>query len=131
MTILQSQSTKSSASEHYLNILKASKFWNIILRATGSVAKLNSNPFVKNIKTSINELAGFLLEKTIDVQLLRQILKYDDEYLFRHFDAAVAKKKALGDVIVSRDEISKLREICNNYQNQLDVLSKFYNGFCP
>ncbi|PKK71632.1 hypothetical protein RhiirC2_849031 [Rhizophagus irregularis] len=131
MTILQSQSTVSSASEHHLNILKASKFWNIILRATGSVAKLNSNPFVKNIKTSINELAGFLLEKTIDVQLLRQILKYDDEYLFRHFDAAVDKKKALGDVIISRDEIAKLRKIYNNYQTQLDVLTKFYNGFCP
>ncbi|CAB4494063.1 unnamed protein product [Rhizophagus irregularis] len=131
MTILQSQSTVSSASEHHLNILKASKFWNIILRATGSVAKLNSNPFVENIKTSINELAGFLLEKTIDIQLLQQILEYDDEYLFRHFDAAVVEKKALGDVIVSRDEIAKLRKIYNNYQTQLDVLTKFYNGFCP
>ncbi|PKY27156.1 hypothetical protein RhiirB3_477801 [Rhizophagus irregularis] len=131
MTILQSQSTVSSASEHYLNILKASKFWNTILRATGSVAKLISNPFVKNTKTSINELAGFLLEKTIDIQLLQQILEFNDEYLFRHFDATVAEKKALGDVIVSRDEIAKLRKICNNYQIQLDVLSKFYNGFCP
>ncbi|UZO24837.1 uncharacterized protein OCT59_017131 [Rhizophagus irregularis] len=132
MNRLQNQSTVSSAKEHYLNILKASKFWNIILRATGSVAKLNSNPFVKNIKTSINELAGFLHEKTIDIQLLQQILEYDDEYLFRHFDAAVAKKKALGDhVFISRDEIAKFRKICNNYQIQLDILSKFYNGFCP
>ncbi|CAB5396387.1 unnamed protein product, partial [Rhizophagus irregularis] len=57
--------------------------------------------------------------------------KYDDEYLFRHFDAAVDKKKALGDVIISRDEIAKLRKIYNNYQTQLDVLTKFYNGFCP
>ncbi|RGB33408.1 hypothetical protein C1646_816080 [Rhizophagus diaphanus] len=132
MNILQSQSTVSNASEHYLNILKTSKFWNIILRATGSVAKLNTNPFVNNIKTSINELAGFLLEKTIDVQLLQQILEYNDEYLFRHFDAAVAKKKvlSLGYVIISREEIAKLRKICNNYQVQLDVLSKFYNGFC-
>ncbi|PKY17154.1 hypothetical protein RhiirB3_521757 [Rhizophagus irregularis] len=131
MTRLQNQSTASSDSEHYLNTLKASNFWNIILRANGSVAKLNSNPFVKNTKTYINELAGLLLEKTIDIQLLQQILEYNDEYLFRHFDAAVAKKKALGDVIVSRDEIAKLRKICNNYQTQLDVLTKFYNGFCP
>ncbi|PKY44130.1 hypothetical protein RhiirA4_458302, partial [Rhizophagus irregularis] len=131
MTRLQNHSTVSSASEHYLNTLKASNFWNIILRANGSVAKLNSNPFVKNTKTSINELAGLLLEKTIDIQLLQQILENNDEYLFRHFDAAVAKKKALGDVIVSRDEIAKLRKICNNYQTQLDVLTKFYNGFCP
>ncbi|CAB4443214.1 unnamed protein product [Rhizophagus irregularis] len=131
VTILQSQSTVSSASEHHLSILKASKFWNIILRATGNVAKLNSNPFVKNIKMSINEIAGLLIEKTIDIQLLQQILEYNDEYLFRHFDAAVPKKKKLGDVIVSRDEIAKLRKIYNNYQTQLYVLSKFYNGFCP
>ncbi|PKC60440.1 hypothetical protein RhiirA1_539838, partial [Rhizophagus irregularis] len=131
MTRLQNQSTASSASEYYLNTLRASNFWNIILRANGSVAKLISNPFVRNTKTFINELAGLLLEKTIDIQLLQQILEYSDEYLFQHFDAAVAKKKALGDVIVSRDEIAKLRKICNNYQIQLDVLAKFYNGFCP
>ncbi|PKY50617.1 hypothetical protein RhiirA4_530802 [Rhizophagus irregularis] len=131
MTRLQNQSTASSASEYYLNTLRASNFWNIILRANGSVAKLNSNPFVKNTKTSINELAGLLLEKTIDIQLLQQISEYNDEYLFRHFDAAVAKKKVLGDVIVSQEEIAKLRKICNNYLVQLDVLIKFYNGFCP
>ncbi|PKC00365.1 hypothetical protein RhiirA5_505219 [Rhizophagus irregularis] len=124
MTRLQNQSTASSVSEHYLNALKASNFWNIILRANVNVAKLNSNPFVKNTKTYINELAGLLLEKTIDIQLLQQILEYNDEYLFRHFDAAVAKKKALGDVIVSRDEIAKLRKICNNYQTQLDDWEK-------
>jgi hypothetical protein len=131
MTRLQRQSTASSDSEHYLNILKASNFWNIILRATGSVAKLNLNPFVINTKASITELAGLLVEKTIDIHLLQQIIEYNNEYLFRHFDAAVAKKKALGDVIVSRDEIAKLKKICNNYQIQLDMLSKFYSRFCP
>ncbi|GBC04618.1 hypothetical protein RclHR1_05780009 [Rhizophagus clarus] len=131
MTRLQSQSTASNTSEHYLNILKASSFWNIILRASGSVAKLNSNPFVRNIIMSINELAGLLRGKAIDIQLLQQILEYDDEYLFRHFDAAVAKQKTLGDVIVSRDDIAKLRETCNIYQIQIDALSKFYSGFCP
>ena len=130
MTRLQSQSPESSVSEHHLNILKASDFWNIILRANGSVAKLNSHPFIKRVKMSINELAGLLCEKTIDIQLLQQILEYTDEYLFQHFDAAVNNKRAIEDVIVSRDEIAKLRKICNNYQIQLDVLSKFYSGFC-
>src|SRR5581483_2109997 len=130
MTRLQSHSTASSPSDHHLNILKASHFWGIILRATGSVDKLNSNSFVKHVKTSINELAGLFMEKTIDIQLLQQILEFSDEKLFQHFDAAVSKKKSLGDVIVSRDEIAKLRNICHNYQVQLDVLFKFYNGFC-
>src|SRR5438045_2692456 len=119
MSRLQSKSAAPSPSEHHLNILKSSSFWNIILRATGSVANLNSNPFVKHVKTSINELAGLLLEKKIDVQLLQEILEDSDEKLFQHFDAVVAKRKALGDVIISRDEIAKLRKLCGNYQIKL------------
>ncbi|GBC14826.2 hypothetical protein GLOIN_2v432849 [Rhizophagus irregularis DAOM 181602=DAOM 197198] len=128
MTYLQKASKTSG---HHNTILKYSNFWNIILRATGSVTKLNSNPFMKNIKTSINELAGLLIERTIDLKLLQQILKYDDEYLFRHFDSAVPKKKALGDVVVSRDEIETLRKVYDYYQIKLDMLSKFYSRFCP
>ncbi|RIA93442.1 hypothetical protein C1645_819410, partial [Glomus cerebriforme] len=130
MTRLQSQSTASSPSEHHLNILKASKFWTTILRATGHVANLNSNLFVNRIKASINELAGLLLEKSIDIQLLQHILEYSNEKLFQHFDAAVAKKKSIVDVIISQSEIAKLRKLCDNYQIQLDVLFKFYTVFC-
>ncbi|RIA81638.1 hypothetical protein C1645_547708 [Glomus cerebriforme] len=130
ITRLQSQSTASNSSEFYLNILEASKFWNIIFRATGEVKKLHSNTFVHRIKMSINELSGLLRGKTIDIQLLQQLLKYTDEQLFKHFDAAVAKKKVLIDVIVSRDEIAKLRRLCDDYQLKLDMLFKFYTGFC-
>src|ERR1051325_8284071 len=130
MTRLQNQPSASDPSEHHLNILKASKFWYTILRATGNVAKLHAHPLVQRVKKSINELGGLLLERTIDIQLLQQILEYSDEKLFQHFDAAVAKEKALGDVIVSRDEIKILRKICTNYQRQLDILFKFYSEFC-
>ncbi|PKY35740.1 hypothetical protein RhiirB3_504612, partial [Rhizophagus irregularis] len=54
-----------------------------------------------------------------------------NEILFQHFDAAVSKKKAIVDVIVSRDEIAELRKLCGNFQLQLDILFKFYNEFCP
>src|SRR6266498_4253125 len=131
MTRLQGQSTASSPSESHLNILKATEFWNIILRATGSVSKLNSNSFVKRTKMSINELGGLFLEKTIDMKLLQQLLEYSDEKLFQHFDLAVTKKrKNLGDVIVPRDEIEKLRNLYENYQHKLDLLFKFYIGIC-
>ncbi|RIA88904.1 hypothetical protein C1645_877072, partial [Glomus cerebriforme] len=119
ITRLQSQSAASNASEDHLNILRASKFWTIILRATGHVTKLNSNSFINHVKTSINELARLLLEKSIDIQLLQHILEYSDEKLFQHFNAAVSK-----------DEIVKLRKLCENYQIQLDVLFKFYTIFC-
>ncbi|RIA99608.1 hypothetical protein C1645_849990 [Glomus cerebriforme] len=130
MTRLQNQSPASNPSEHHLNILGASQFWNIILRATGNVANLHSNPFVQHVKISINELGVLLREKTIDIHLLQELFKYPNEKLFYHFDAAVSKKKAIGDVIISRDEIAKLRKICGDYQLQLDILFKFYNGFC-
>src|SRR6266542_1325078 len=130
MTRLQGQLTALSLSEYHLNILKATRFWNVVLCATGSVLKLHSNPFFKRIKASVNELGGLLLEKTIDIKLLQQLLEYSDEKLFQHFDSAVAKEKNLGDVIVSREEIAKLRRLCENYQLKLDILFKFYCGFC-
>src|SRR5687768_7276596 len=132
MTRLSSQLTASSHSEYYLNVLKVSKFWRTILCATGNVEKLNSNSLVRRVKESINELGGLLLNKAIDIELLQQILKYSDEELFHHFDAAVAKNrnKVLGDVIVPMNEIVRLRKICNEFQRQYGTLFKFYSTFC-
>ncbi|PKY23579.1 hypothetical protein RhiirB3_526609, partial [Rhizophagus irregularis] len=131
MNRLQSQFTTLNPSELHLNILGAGELWKIILCATGDVTKLHSNPLVKRVKASINELSGLLREKTVDVQLLQQLLEYKNEKLFQHFAAAVSKKKNIGDVIVSRDEIAELRKLCDNFQTQLDVLFKFYTDFCP
>ncbi|PKY60054.1 hypothetical protein RhiirA4_550542, partial [Rhizophagus irregularis] len=131
MNRLQSQFTASNPSELHLNILGASELWRIILCATGDVTKLHCNPFVERVKASINELGGLLREMTVDVQLLQQLLECKNERLFQHFDAAVSKKKDIGDVIVSRDEIEKLRKLCNKFQIKLDVLFKFYTDFCP
>ncbi|UZO11890.1 uncharacterized protein OCT59_003443 [Rhizophagus irregularis] len=44
ITILQDQSSAFTPSQHHLNILKVSEFWNVVLCAGGSVAKLNSHP---------------------------------------------------------------------------------------
>ncbi|GBC14841.2 hypothetical protein GLOIN_2v1788049 [Rhizophagus irregularis DAOM 181602=DAOM 197198] len=131
MNRLQSQFTASNPSEFHLNILGASEFWRIILSATGDVTKLHCNPVVKRVKASINELGVLLREKTVNIQLLQQLLEYKNEKLFQHFNAAVSKKKNIGDVIVSRDEIAELRKLCNNFQTQLEVLFKFYTNFCP
>jgi hypothetical protein len=128
---LQNQFSASNPSEIHLNILGASELWKIILRATGDVAKLHSNPFVKRVKASINELCGLLREKTVDIQLLQQLMEYSNEKLFQHFDAAVSKNKVIVDVIISREEIAELRKLCNNFEFQLNVLFKFYTDFCP
>ncbi|GBC06549.1 hypothetical protein RclHR1_06900002 [Rhizophagus clarus] len=131
ITILQNQlSVANNPSEHHLNILRASEFWRIIFRATGEVAKLHSNPFVKHVKESINELGGLLCEKTVNMQLLQQLLECTDERLFQHFDAAISKENSIEDVIVSRYEIVELRKLYNNFKTKLDVLFKFYTDFC-
>jgi hypothetical protein len=116
MTRLQCQSA-TNLSEQHLNIFKDGEFWNIILRATGSVVKLNSNSFVERVRISINELGRLFFEKTINIQLLQQILEYSDsdEKIFQLFDAAAAKDKALSGMVVSRDVISNLRWLCSKY----------------
>src|ERR1043166_376597 len=108
MTILQNQ---SDALDHRLNILKYSKFWDVILNATGSVAELNSNPLVKRVKMSINELG------VKNLQLFQQTLEHSDENLFQQFDEAVIKKKGG----VSRDGITSFfdDEYMNNDINNL------------
>jgi hypothetical protein len=131
ITKLQNQSSTSNPSEQHLNILGTSQFWCTILRATGNVAKLHSNPFVQRVKYSINKLGESLREKTIDIQLLQQLLECSNEKLFQHFDAAVFEKKAIVDVIISKDEIEELRELCDNFQFKLDMLFKYYTVFCP
>src|SRR3954467_1265327 len=127
MTRLSGQLTVSSPSEYYLNILKESKFWRIILCATGNVENLSSNLIVKHVKESIDELGELILNKEIDVKLLQQLLKYSDEELFYHFDAAVTRKSTLG---VSRNKIANLRKTCDDFHHQFDMLFKFYERYC-
>ena len=128
MTRLQCQ----SAASNHLNILKASDFWNIILRATGngSISKLNSHPYIKHIKASIKELGVLFTEKVIDLQSLKQILEYSDETLLRHFDAAAEKNFFISDIIVYRGEIVQIRKYYDDFQLRLDILFKFYTEFC-
>jgi hypothetical protein len=101
----------------YFDILKDIKFWNIILNATGSVKKLNSNPFIKRAKTSANKLCGLFTEKTIDLRILQKTLEYSDETLFQQFDVTFTEKKALDNV--SRDEIiSSFSHNENSYKSK-------------
>ncbi|CAI2166607.1 8415_t:CDS:2 [Funneliformis geosporum] len=123
MIKLQNKSIASSRSEHHLNTLNDRKFWNVILCATGSVENLNLNSYVKHIKASIYELGKLLIERTIDIKSLQQILKYSDEELFKHLNAT-------SGVVISLDEIVRVRELCHNFQLQSDILFKFYERFC-
>src|ERR1043166_3927837 len=90
----------TNPSELHLNIFKTREFWSTVLRDTGSTAKPNSNSLVERVRMSINELGRLFFERTIDIQLLQQILECSDsdEKIFQLFDAAAVKNKALGGV---------------------------------
>ncbi|PKY15764.1 hypothetical protein RhiirB3_428014 [Rhizophagus irregularis] len=126
---LQRKSNVSDASEQYINIIKSSKFLILILNSTGSVERLNANSYLQHIQMSIVELNSLLIEETINLQLLQQLLKYSDEQLFQYFDEIIGKK-SLGHLIISRDEIAKLRKLYHDYELKLDQLLKFYNNHC-
>jgi hypothetical protein len=126
MTRIPDKSTDSSSFEYYLNVLEESKFWKIILRATGNVENLNSKLIVKRVKESINELGELIFNKEIDVKLFQKLLKYSDEELFDHFDAAITRNETL----VSQYEIANLRKKCDDFYHQFDILFKFYGRYC-
>jgi hypothetical protein len=139
ITILQNQLSAFTSSRHHLNILKANKFWSVILCADGYVEKLNSHPFIKRVRESISELGLLFVEKRINIQLLQQLFEYfdySDKKIFRHFCVA-GNKSFLGDiivfrdVIVTRDEIAKIRKLYGEYRLRLVTLLSFYTGFCP
>ncbi|GES94841.1 hypothetical protein GLOIN_2v1778799 [Rhizophagus clarus] len=123
--ILQNQSTVfNNPTEEYLSILKHSKFWYTILNAIGSVEKFSQNSYLQHIRMSIYELNNLLLEKTINLQLLKQILEYSDDYLSNHFTVLKTTN------IITQDEFVVIRLLYDDHSNRLDQLNKFYQEFC-
>ncbi|GES72902.1 hypothetical protein GLOIN_2v432849 [Rhizophagus clarus] len=121
MTKLQK---KSEILGHY-DILKDDKFWNIILHATGSVKKLNSNPFIKHAKTSIEKLGGLFLEKTVDLYSLQQTLEYSDEKLFQQLSMMIYGDNHLRILDFKNNLIS----INQNFENLQNYSELYYNDF--
>ncbi|GBB98972.1 hypothetical protein RclHR1_03380014 [Rhizophagus clarus] len=134
MFTIQNQMFLSDTLEEYLSIIKSSRFWIIMLNATGNVENLKENPYYRRIKMATIELNRLLLEKTINMRLLQQILDFSDEQLFRYFHDTIGEDNKennfFDDVIISKDEILILRELYNDYEIQLNQLLDFYNGFC-
>ncbi|RIA86038.1 hypothetical protein C1645_741135 [Glomus cerebriforme] len=130
MFTLQNQMFMSSTSEEYLSIIESSKFWIIILNATGYVENLRANSYFRRIQISTAELNKLLFEKTINMKLLRQILDFSDEQLFRYFYEAIGENNFFGDVIISQDKIATIRQLYNDYELQLNQLFEFYSRFC-
>jgi hypothetical protein len=132
ITRLQDQSLlpQSDDSEQYLNVIQSmrySKFWFLILNATGSVEKLSANSYVQGLYTSILKFSGLLLNKTINMKLLQQLLEYSDEEIFQYFYNTIDKAPTL---VVSQDKIVEARKFYDDFNSKLDILLRFYSEFC-
>ncbi|RGB41967.1 hypothetical protein C1646_810360 [Rhizophagus diaphanus] len=131
ITRLQDQSLllESGDSEQYLNIIQSighSKFWFLILNATGSVEKLFANSYVQGLHIPNLKFNGLLLTKTINMRLLQQLLKYSDDKIFQFFYNTIDRESTL---VVSREIIVEIRKLYDDHNNKLDILLRFYNEF--
>ncbi|CAG8713386.1 2538_t:CDS:2, partial [Acaulospora morrowiae] len=130
MTELQKRFTPPSTFEHHLDLLKSRKFWQLIFNAKGQVSALQTHPHVQQIRVAISQLANMVAEKTIAIQLLQSILKYNDDELSTYFDHSSTKKK-LTNVTVSKSDIVAIRKQCQAYEFTLNELRVYYEVFCP
>ncbi|PKY49860.1 hypothetical protein RhiirA4_405889, partial [Rhizophagus irregularis] len=120
---------ESGDSEQYLNVIQSvghSKFWFLILYATGSVEKLLANSYVQGLLISNLKFNGLLLTRTINMQLLQELLKYSDEKIFQYFYNIIDKESTS---VVFQDIIIEIRKLYNDHNNKLDILLRFYNEF--
>ncbi|PKY44126.1 hypothetical protein RhiirA4_442952 [Rhizophagus irregularis] len=129
MFTLQKQTFMTDILEVYLSIIKSSRFWIIILNATGNVENLKASPYYQYIKMSTFELNKLLLEKSLNMRLLQQLLDFSDEQLFRYFREVIRENNG-NNMIISKNNITTLRDLYYDFELQLNQLLVFYNGFC-
>ncbi|CAG8439539.1 3367_t:CDS:10 [Acaulospora colombiana] len=130
MTELQKLFTPPTTLEQLQDFLKSKDFWKLIFNARGQVSRLHAHPHIQQIRVEISKLASVVAEKTITIELLQLILKYDNDELYTFFDFSSTKKRLTG-VFVSKSDIATIRKQCRTYENTLTVLRTYYENFCP
>lgn len=130
MTCTQKSShSESFSSSFHRSLLESAKFWIVLLRATGSVDKLHNHPHVNEKRNAISDLAEKVIEKNIDIGLLQTLLKSEDDFLFDYFDSAILKKD-LSSVVVTKEDLRKVRKEFQDYEQTLDTFHSYYVNFC-
>ncbi|CAG8724842.1 5621_t:CDS:1, partial [Dentiscutata heterogama] len=114
--------------DNFHNILLASSsFWVCILKATGSVEGLHSrHMYVKTVRRAINQLAKKLLDKSIEINMLKNVLGYDDNNLLAYFSTIYETS----NLKITKKVLQDLRDSYVSYMNKLNKLNVFYKRFC-
>ncbi|CAG8495506.1 695_t:CDS:10, partial [Dentiscutata erythropus] len=129
MTRLQNSCDSQTFTENFhLSLLKSGDFWIQLLKATGSVDKLHSHPQIKEVRNAISHLAEILIEESISIDLLQELLKKDDDFLLTYFGFAIMKDDLPS---INKDILTNIRKKNQIYGLGLDYLNSFYTEFCP
>lgn len=111
-------------------LLISSKFWVCILKATGSVELLNQHIYLRTVHQSIIQLAGKLLDRSIEIKMLKDILHYKDKYLLNYFSTISTILTISTNVNFTKNHIQSLRNKYASYIDKLNKLNIFYKQFC-
>ncbi|CAG8759712.1 20936_t:CDS:2, partial [Cetraspora pellucida] len=134
MTCLESHTSQINSTEQQLDLIKHANFWRVIFDARGNVAILHKHSYATKIRTTISNLAGSIVDKTIDIKTLQAILsKHDDRQLSECLNVLHSPnaKKTFQSVIISENNILAVRNECKTYESRLRCLKAFYRTFCP
>ncbi|CAG8567399.1 4452_t:CDS:2, partial [Cetraspora pellucida] len=105
-------------------LITSSNFWVYILKSTGSVEGLHNRHFyVKTVRRAINQLAKKLLDKSIEISMLKNVLAHEDNKLLAYFSTIVDNK-------ITKNVLKDLRDSYKSYINKLNKLEIFYKRFC-
>ncbi|CAG8535691.1 30956_t:CDS:10, partial [Gigaspora margarita] len=112
-----------------MNIIE-DNFHMILLASstTGSVEELNSRHiYVQTVRRAINQLAKKLLDKSIEINMLKNILLgYDDNQLLAYFSTIYE----ISELKINKKVLQDLRKSYESYMDKLKKLDIFYNRFC-
>ena len=92
-----------------LNLLKTYRFWRLIFHATGQVEYLHSHSYVKQVREIILKFDNIIIEETITIRSLQEILDYDTNILSDFLNFPAKKEE------ISVDLIKNLRKYRHGY----------------
>ncbi|CAG8534868.1 35142_t:CDS:10, partial [Gigaspora margarita] len=114
----------------HLSLLSAANFWKIILRAGGYVEKLNSLHYIKMVKEAISQLGRHIITESIDIFLLQNICKYNDDFLLAYFKSVSIFNDEYDEVFITKEILESVRKQTREYLQTFEHLNAFYVRYC-
>ncbi|CAG8532664.1 1628_t:CDS:2 [Scutellospora calospora] len=113
----------------HLSLLNAADFWKMILRAKGCTKELNSLHYITKIKQAISQLGCNIINESIDIFLLQNIYKYDDDFLLKYFESVSIFDEDV-KIHVTKEILESVKKQIREYMQTFENLNAFYVRYC-